>query len=59
MRKCDDAVARKIHPLKRGTIAARRAGLRPQWSMIGPEANEPIGVAKLWTLAGMGNEKGS
>lgn len=51
MRKCDDAVARKIHPKKSGTIASMRAGLRPQRSMMGPEANEPTGVARLWTLA--------
>lgn len=51
MRKCDDAVARKTHPKKSGTIASIRAGLRPQRSMMGPEANEPIGVARLCTLA--------
>lgn len=57
IRKWDDAVARKIHPRKRGTIAIMSAGLRPQRSMMGPEANEPTGAARLCTLAEINRKK--
>lgn len=44
-------VANSTHPKITGIIAIISVGRRPYRSIIGPDANAPIGEAKLWTLA--------
>lgn len=44
---CDDAKAITIHPKTKGKVAIISAGLRPNRSINGPEANDPNGEDKL------------